>query len=224
MTNQEPDVPRSVGRVLDILEAVLAQRSCTLTAAADATQLTPTTALRHLRALVARGYLGRDIEGTYTAGPTVLRLAASLHDSGPLANLLPAAQPHLDALAATTGESTYLAISDGIVATYIASAQSNRAIRHVGWIGQNVRLDGTAVGAAVASPGKVVVRSGAVESDITAVSLALPSADGMGIAVSVVGPHHRLKRNEARAVAKSLRNTVDSLCRDLGINNEEMAS
>ncbi len=47
-------VPRAVGRVLDLLEIVLAEKSCTLTTAASASDLTPTTALRHLRALEAR--------------------------------------------------------------------------------------------------------------------------------------------------------------------------
>ena len=47
-------VPRSIGRVLDLLEIVLAG-PCTLTAASGEAGLTPTTALRHLRALEARG-------------------------------------------------------------------------------------------------------------------------------------------------------------------------
>ena len=42
-------VPRTVGRVLDLLEIVLAEKSCNLTAAAASSGLTPTTALRHLR-------------------------------------------------------------------------------------------------------------------------------------------------------------------------------
>ena len=44
-------VPRSVGRVLDLLEIVLAERSCTLTTAAAASDLTPTTALPSLSPL-----------------------------------------------------------------------------------------------------------------------------------------------------------------------------
>ena len=60
------------------------------------------------------------------------------------------AQPHLDRLAERTGESTYLAVSDGRTATYVATAESSRAIRHVGWVGQNVDLSGTALGAALA--------------------------------------------------------------------------
>ncbi len=93
-------VPRSVGRVLDAFEAVLAEGTCNLATVARATGLTPTTALRHLRALEARGYLVRDEAGTFSAGPTVLRIAASLHDDGPLERLVAVVQPHLDRLAA----------------------------------------------------------------------------------------------------------------------------
>ena len=83
--------------------------------------------------------------------PATSPLATRRH--GPLDRLVAVAQPHLDALAATTGESTYLAVSDGRIATYVATAESARAIRHVGWVGQNVDLDGTALGEALAAPG-----------------------------------------------------------------------
>ncbi len=98
MTNQEDraeadtggsyTVPRSVGRVLDLLEIVLADPGCNLTMAAAASGLTPTTALRHLRALEARGYLDRDADGLYFQGPTILRIAASLRDGGDLDRLV----------------------------------------------------------------------------------------------------------------------------------------
>lgn len=209
-------VPRSIGRVLDLLEVVLGERSCKLTRAAAAADLTPTTALRHLRALEARGYLDRDDDGVFSAGPTILRIAATLRDVGPLEHLVATTQPHLDALAGETGESAYLAVSDRDVATYIATAESDRAIRHVGWVGQNVALDGTAVGEALATPGVVVTRTGAVEPDITAMSLALPVVGKLGIAVSVIGPEHRLDANARTKTEAALSRTVGELCRDLG--------
>lgn len=217
-------VPRSVGRVLDLLEVVLAERSCNLTTAATASHLTPTTALRHLRALEARGYLDRDASGQFSAGPTILRLAASLHDDGPLDRLVAVAQPHLDALAAETGESTYLAVSDRHVATYIATAESDRAIRHVGWIGQNVTLDGSAVGEALAHPGVIATQTGAVEPDITAISLALPETGKFGIAVSVVGPEHRLDAKTRTQTEETLTRVVADLGQGLGHDSEAMAS
>jgi len=217
-------VPRSVGRVLDLLEIVLAERSCTLTTAAAASDLTPTTALRHLRALEARGYLDRDASGVFSAGSTLLRIAASLRDEGPLERLVSAAQPRLDTLAAATGESAYLAVSDGRVATYIATAESDRAIRHVGWVGQNVMLDGSAIGEALATPGVTSTRTGAVEPDITAISLALPNSGELGVALSIVGPRHRLDAAARRDCEVELGQAVDALGHDLGLHTKTVAS
>lgn len=219
-------VPRSVGRVLDLFEHVLANDGCTLTGAATATGLTPTTALRHLRALESRGYVHRAPAGDYSAGPTIVRIAATLRDGGPLERLVRAAQPHLDALAEVTGESVYLAVSDGRVGTYVAAATSRRAIRHVGRVGQVVDLEGTALGAAFADPGTVVCRTGAVEPDITALSLALAPSDqvGLGLAVSVVGPEYRFGRRQRTSHTTQLRDTVVRMVRDIGITPDEHVS
>jgi len=220
----DPAVPRSIGRVLDLLETVLEAGRCSLTTAATAVDLTPTTALRHLRALEARGYVDRDASGQFSVGPAMMRIAGALHDGGPLDGLIRAAQPVLDELAAATGESTYLAVSDGRVATYVATAESRRAIRHVGWIGQNVTLDGTAVGEALARPGICVTRNGAVEPDITAMSLALPPIGRLGVAVSIIGPHHRFGVAQRETHAAELAAAADQLGRQLGVGARAVAS
>ena len=210
-------VPRSVERVLDLLEIVLAEPGATLSAAAGEAGLTPTTALRYLRALEARGYVERDGQGAFGVGPTMMRLASVLSEQGPLEQLVATAQPRLDALAAACGESCYLVVSDGRVATYVATAESPRAIRHVGWIGQVLPLDGTAAGAAMHEPGAVKVRTGAVEPDITAVSVALPIDFSMGVALSVVGPEQRLDAHAQQQIAAELDAAASALVDDLRI-------
>jgi DNA-binding IclR family transcriptional regulator len=217
------EVPRSIGRVLDLMEIVLAEVECNLTTAAILSDLTPTTALRHLRALEARGYVSRNVDGQFSAGPTLFRIAAGLRTDGPIDRLIAAAQPYLDQLAESTGESTYLAVGDGRTATYVAAAEGTHAIRHVGWVGQHVALDGTAVGAALGTPGKVCVRDGAVEADITALSLALPTVDALHAAVSVLGPAHRMKTGKQSRATAALQAAVASLVRDLRLE-EEVAS
>ena len=221
----ETTLPRSVARVLDLFEIVLAGR-CNLTAAANASDLTPTTALRYLRALEARGYVDRNGDGDYLAGPTILRIAAALRSA-----------TGLDRLAERTGESAYLAVSDGRTGTYVATAESARAIRHVGWVGQNVDLAGTALGAALGTPGVIANRTGAVEADVTAMSLALPAVGKLGVAVSIVGPSHRFS-NEGRASGagdddgtdarpsfeQALTEAVGQLERELRINGEDLTS
>lgn len=220
----ESCVPRSIARVLDLFEIVLAERNCNLTAAAHASELTPTTALRYLRALEARGYVDRDESGDFSAGPTILRIAASLRGGSVLDRLAAVAQPHLDALAEQTGESAYLAVSDGRTGTYIATAESPRAIRHVGWIGQNVDIDGTALGAALAESGTTRTRTGAVEADITAMSRALPSTSKLGVAVSIVGPEHRFTTEQRERHEAALEATVDAIARELRTNGEDFTS
>lgn len=217
-------VPRATGRVLDLLEIVIDERDCTLTGAATRSALTPTTALRHLRALEARGYIVRDDAGRFSVGPTMRRLAAAIGDVDPVGQLVAAAQPLLDAAARDTGESVYLAVSDGSVATYVASAESTRAIRHVGWIGQTVTLHDTAVGDALRSPGTCVTRTGAVEPDITAISLAIPAIDHLGVALSVIGPSHRFGTSTLADHELVLRSTTDRFIRQLGIHTEAVAS
>jgi len=223
-TTPDAEIPRSTGRLLDLLEIVLAEGSCNLTTAAADAELTPTTALRHLRALEGRGYLERADDGEFSAGPTMLRLAASLRNSGALDQLTAAAQPHLDALAESTSESTYLAVGDRRRVTYIATAQSDRAVRHVGRVGQIVSLEGTAVGAALASPGTLVTRTGAVEPDITAVSLSLGTYSKLQVAISVVGPQHRLDKKAIKAAGAQLDVAVDALRRTLGLDEQVVAS
>ena len=208
-------VPRSIGRALDLLEAVLSAGDCSLTRAAGRTDLTPTTALRYLRALETRGYVARDDAGLYSAGPTLGRLAASLRETGPIDRLMNAAQPYLDRLASETGESCYLAVGDRNAATYVAAAEGTYAIRHVGWIGQTVPLEGTAVGAALAKPGRVTVRTGAVEPGITALSFGLERYEGLDAAISVIGPQARLGKQARGAVSSTLERFAESLRRDL---------
>jgi len=220
----ETSVPRSVTRVLDLFEIVLAERNCSLTLAAGSTGLTPTTALRYLRALEIRGYVNRDGSGDFSAGPTILRIAASLRGSNFLDRLIAVAQPHLDRLAEQTGESTYLAVSDGRTATYVATSESARAIRHVGWVGQDVTLYGSALGAALAEPGIVATRTGAVEPDITAMSRGLTPTGDLGVAVSVVGPEYRFTDNLRDHHEKALNEVIEDIERELRVNGEDLTS
>ncbi len=223
-TKADSAMPRSVGRVLDLFEIVLARRRSNLTTVASASGLTPTTALRYLRALEVRGYVDRDPSGDFSAGPTILRIAAALRGGTLLDRLATIAQPHLDDLARRTGESVYLAVGDGGTGTYIATAESPRAVRHVGWVGQDVDLHGSALGAALANPGETATRTGAIEADITAMSRALPSNGKLGLAVSVVGPAHRFADDVHDAHAAALVATVDALTDELRTSGEDFTS
>jgi len=210
-------VPRSVERVLDLLEFVVTSGSTNLSDAAAATDLTPTTALRYLRALDARGYVSRDDTGRYSSGPTLARLVTTDGRADLVARLVAVAQPVLDDLAARTGESVYLAVADDTVARYVATAASPRAIRHVGWVGQEVPVDGSAVGDAFDDPHVAHSRTGAVEPDITAVSQAVPTGTDLQVAISIVGPAHRLDPAARDAAADALATATDTVARRLRV-------
>lgn len=182
-------MPRGVERVLDVLETVVADvDGITLTEVAERNELTPTTALRYLRALQARRYVHRDADGSYRPGVSLHDIAARIRDRDPVETLIAEHRSALERIARATGETTYLAVAEGRSARYVASAESTHAVRHTGGVGQVLSRRGTAVGEALADPGRPAVSRDAVEAGITAVSLALSAH----AAVSVVGPTHRM--------------------------------
>lgn len=167
----------------------------TLSDAARTVDLAPSTALRHLRSLEATGFVNRRADdGRFEPGPELFRIARALVTAASLPRL---AEPLLAELAATTGESAYLAEPlDRTHAVYTCLAEGHHAIRHVSWLGHQITRRDTAVGAALAGrtdPDGVAVRVDAVEAGITAVSAPVRSADGRVVAaISVVGPSFRL--------------------------------
>lgn len=192
-------VSRSAERVLSLLETVVVGGAVGLTEAASETGIPVSTALRHLRVLTGRGYLVRDDLGRYSVGPSFVRIALAAFQSGPYARLTAAAQPALQRLAEVTEESAYLAVRDGSEAVYIATVESRRAIRHVGWVGKSVPIEGTAVGEALATaasrPGQAPVpffNTGAIEPDVTAVVASVHGMRGVVGAISVLGPAERM--------------------------------
>ena len=201
---------RSAERVLALLDAVVTEGALSLTEAATRTGMPASTALRHLRVLTGRGYLVKNEAGTYSVGTSFLRIALASLQSGPYARLIAVTQPELEHLVEVTEESAYLAVPDGDEAVYIATVEGRRAIRHVGWVGRSVPIDGTAVGEALRSgppsPGvrpAAVFNTGAIEPDVTAVCAPICDASGPVAALSVLGPADRLagRRLETAAAA-----------------------
>ena len=213
---------RSAERVLRLLDAVIANGALSLTDAASQTDIPASTALRHLRVLVSHGYLVKDGLGTYSVGPTFVRIALASLQSGPYARLTAAAQPGLEHLAEVTEESAYLAVRDGSEAVYIATVESRRAIRHVGWVGKSVPVGGTAVGEALLA-GPLVAGSrpaplcntGAIEPDVTAVVAPIHGSSGVIGALSVLGPADRLVGDRLQTAAEAVVDAAVAVSRAL---------
>ena len=207
-------VSRSAERVLSLLDVVIRRGAIGLSDASSDAQIPVSTALRHLRVLTNHGYLIRDEVGRYSAGPAFLRMALAAFRSGPYARLRAAAQPELKRLADVTEESAYLAVRDGKEVIYIASVESRRAIRHVGWVGKSVPIEGTAVGEALVSESKrpgvrpiPVLNTGAIEPDVTAVVAPIYGSEGVIAAFSVLGPADRVSGEHLGLTASAV---VDS--------------
>lgn len=202
---------RSAERVLALLDTVITEGALSLTEAAARTGMPASTALRHLRVLTGSGYLTKNGGGAYSVGPSFLRIAVASMQSDPYARILAVAQPELERLVETTEESAYLAVRDGDEAVYIATVECRRAIRHVGWVGRSVPIDGTAVGAALLSappaPGtrpSPVFNTGAIEPDVTAVCAPVCDESGPVAALSVLGPADRLAGNRLNSAAAAV--------------------
>lgn len=215
-------VSQSAGRALSLLDTAISDGPLTLGAAAALTDMAPSTALRHLRALVAAGWLAQDAAGRYYGGPTSLRLALRLLGDGAFARLTQAAQPHLDALVTALGESAYLAIRDGREAVYIAIAESPRAIRHAGWVGRSVPIEGTAVGEALTAPAPrpdgplpISVNVGALEPDVAGVTVPVHDERRVVAALCVLGPADRLDAAARERAGHALRNEAETLAATL---------
>jgi DNA-binding IclR family transcriptional regulator len=213
------DRPRATDRGLALLRVVAENpQGIALADAARSVGLTPSTALRQLRSLESAGFAIRNPDGRFEPGPELLRIARSLANSVALPRL---ADPVLAALAADTGESTYLAeASNARTAVYSAMAPGTHAIRHVSWLGQQVPRRGTAVGAALAGTVEAdgtSVRVDAVEQGVTAVSAPVYGSGGRIVAaVSVVGPSFRLQGPHLAAVRSELVLRAQQLSRAAG--------
>lgn len=215
---KELHVSQSAARALSLLDVVITDGPLSLGGAASRTDMASSTALRHLRALVASGWLAQDSNGRYLGGPTSVRLALRLLGDSPFARLTQAAQPHLDGLVAATDESAYLAIRDGRDAVYVAIAESPRTIRHAGWVGRSVPIEGTAVGESLSAPFPrpggplpLAVNVGALEPDVAGVTVPVYDDHGVVAAFSVLGPVERLDGPARERAGRALQHESELL-------------
>ena len=194
-TTSSASTPRATDRGLSLVVAIADHPGgLALADLARAVDLSASTALRQLRSLKGAGFARRRPDGWWVPGPELLRISRTLSATATLPRL---AESVLDALAAETSESAYLAeAADSRTAVYVAMEAGRHAVRHVSWLGHTVSRRGTAVGRALT--GKVdadgvAVRVDAVETGITAVSAPVRDATGAVVAaVSVIGPSFRL--------------------------------
>lgn len=138
--------PRSVGRVLSILDTLASARSgLTLTELAQRTASPKTSLLGLLAVLVAEAWLSRDDAGRYRLASRFIELAGRVA-SGP--RLVAVARPVMADLAAATGETAVLGVlaPDADVALYLERVESENPVRYTVAAGTRRELYCTAIG------------------------------------------------------------------------------
>jgi DNA-binding IclR family transcriptional regulator len=132
---------QTIDRAAQLLTLVLeAERPRPLAELAGEAALPKSTASRLLGALERQGLIQQDgRRGSFEPGPVVRRFA----HRGQLVEL---AQPHMDALAAASGETINLAVPGPLGVEHLAQVESRHFLGTGQWVGRRVPYHCTAVG------------------------------------------------------------------------------
>lgn len=133
------DAPRPPARGLDRIDAILTaveDGARTTASVAERTGLHRATTHRLVKDLAQRGYLAHT-PGGYVLGPRILRLATTAMRELPLRSI---AEPVLQRLSETTGESTQLYVLSGDRRICVAAVQSDSELRTIVEVGSSLPL------------------------------------------------------------------------------------
>lgn len=196
-------------RAFSLIDALAKDAPASLTTLSRLTQLPTSSALRLLRSLEGLGMVAKDVNGTYRLGRRLVEVGLLALDGVVPIELT---RPHLRAMANDSGESANCAIRVEDAAVYVDQVPSDRAIRHMSWIGRRVPLHGTAIGAALRfelnGDGFSYTRE-TVEPDVTAIAAPVVGRSGVVIcALSVTGPSYRITDSRIRELGASVASTA----------------
>ena len=148
-------------------------------------------------------------DGRYSLGIRLAALAARIE---PLDRLRAAARPVLFDLRDDTAETANLVVREGDQLVYLEQVESPHALRHAGWTGRTIPLEGSAAGAALhAGPDAVEVRLDTVEPGVGAIARRLPPPVELPAVVSVTGPSVRLTPERVPAIVAAVRAAGDRI-------------
>jgi IclR family acetate operon transcriptional repressor len=134
---------QSVTRAIELLKAVAAAGSASVSTLAEHCELNRATAWRLLTTLEAQGMVTRDSHsGWFSVGPAVSELVVR-----PRSTLAEAAQPLLERLSLETGEIACLGIPKGDRVEYVAEVIPT-IVQEDSWLGQPVVLHASSMGKA----------------------------------------------------------------------------
>ncbi|GAA4233688.1 IclR family transcriptional regulator [Actinomadura meridiana] len=217
-TDNGPAPTRTVERALTLLVEVATNDGLGLVDLARRVNLSPATASRLLRTLEATEFVRRDDDGAYHGASRLIQVAVTFMGSVPLYRV---AEPHLAALRDEAGESAYLGVAGPQeTVLYARMAESDKSIRHSGWLGRTVPMKDTAIGTALldrCGEQGYVTASHALEDGVTAIAAPVHRADGgVAAAISVVGPTFRISDEQVEVIGKLVVARAQTMSRELG--------
>jgi DNA-binding IclR family transcriptional regulator len=215
--SETPAATRTVERALVLLAAV-ADHGGTLSELARDAELSPSTSSRLLATLARHEFVRRDRSGRYSTGTRLRQLAAATLRDDPLYEL---SGPHLDALAAETGESANLAMAaDETRVVYLRQVVSPQLVRTAPWAGRTIPRRGTALGAVLDGElgrGGYLARTGTVEPEVTSIAAPIRGSGGKIVAaISVLAPTYRTPSRRVVNCGRAVARHAAELSRSLG--------
>lgn len=147
MRNEQSATLSSVDNALRVLELLSSRPSLRVIEVAEHLDVARSTAHRILAALLVRGFVVQDAHKIYRPGPSIERFRQPLL-AGPRASrdLL---HPHLERLAATTGETCHVAVLEGNGTRFLDSVESTQTLRVGNRLGVLLPAHTTAIGVAL---------------------------------------------------------------------------
>lgn len=188
-----------------------------LAEAARETGLASSTALRLLRTLESSGFLSRDSDSAYRAGPRLIQVGAKAFSRESLVTLSFAP---MQTVVEQTGESVYLSVpGDHQSVLYISIVEGTHSVRHTNWVGRTIPSSGSAAGAVLrgeAPEAGFLVLENTVEPDVTAISAPITVSGRTVAAMSTLVPTYRLDHAKQQLCGESLVRAAQSLEETLG--------
>lgn len=243
---------QSLRRAVAILrEFTEAEPQLTVSDIARRLDLHKSTVSRILSTLADEGVVWQDSRtGRYSLGLGLVELAGVALGQ---IDVRAAAMPHIELLAATSGETITVLVRRGDEAVTVAHVASGHSVRHVSWIGRRIPLRSTAAGkvllAGQAAPGddadtplseplppglrkelaSIHRRGFATEVDefeAGGAGIAAPvlgSGGSVVAAVAISGPSERFAPEQRRQALPSLRRAATAIAFELGARSEASA-